>query len=651
MTHLLLITMLAISPPEFALLHQGLELERQGQVVEALATWERAFTELETPSLAIGRAYVRLATRAGVRQAYPTASRIYLWGLTQAEFSPQARDTLAQELAFAKPILPPPVYKRARQALKEDPATAARLLLGVWNEMDPTPGTNVNERVLEHWQRIGYARQAFTENDDTVYGADERAEYYVKYGAPDRTTRRSLTIFMSDVENTCSYFGRCTPSVIWAAITTLDPSPELEVWVYHRPTRDMVENLVLMFGKSSHTGFGLIRQVEELIPARAFTFSDRYDHPTLQGFKLPTGTMTPGMVMQWIYYEKLASFDGYFATISNRIDFEWNRPGSPAIINKYQGPVMVQQVLHTTQQMVRSAPREQSSDARRVPGLPLAVYPYRFLSEQGHPYYQLFIESNPHGLVLAGLPPPLDTAAQIPTQALAQHLGAFELSHGVRILGPDGAQATRDLTEVGMALLQGELTGSSLHTVPALPAGHTLTVFGELHKPGAERLVAPASVFPESLRGMSSQEYELPPALVLPQQGLAMGDVVVGWGMDYERLGKERFPFRVAHEGGIPQGEAIALHLEFYNLPQNEEGRHDVELTCRVSKQGRRLLGGKRKNEVSVTVRFKSEGAWFAEDLELLTRELPPGDYRLELTVNDRLQGHTLETTIPLTME
>jgi GWxTD domain-containing protein len=52
-----------------------------------------------------------------------------------------------------------------------------------WHGHDPTPATPVNERLVEHYTRLLYARDKFTWID--MRGYDDRGMIYIKYGPPD----------------------------------------------------------------------------------------------------------------------------------------------------------------------------------------------------------------------------------------------------------------------------------------------------------------------------------------------------------------------------------------------------------------------------------------------------------------------------------
>ena len=60
------------------------------------------------------------------------------------------------------------------------------LWLAFWNERDSNPATIENERLVEHYRRVMYARIHFSEKQ---FPYDRRGEIYVRYGAPDDRRR------------------------------------------------------------------------------------------------------------------------------------------------------------------------------------------------------------------------------------------------------------------------------------------------------------------------------------------------------------------------------------------------------------------------------------------------------------------------------
>lgn len=63
-------------------------------------------------------------------------------------------------------------------------STVGRRLRAYWRSQDPTPATFVNERLIEHLQRVEYARRKFSASN--LRGFDDRGLIYVKLGKPNR---------------------------------------------------------------------------------------------------------------------------------------------------------------------------------------------------------------------------------------------------------------------------------------------------------------------------------------------------------------------------------------------------------------------------------------------------------------------------------
>lgn len=68
------------------------------------------------------------------------------------------------------------IYKRVSDVEKED------VKRRFWTRTDPSPLTQVNERLVEHYRRVAYARANFGQGR---FPWDDRGEVYVRFGAPD----------------------------------------------------------------------------------------------------------------------------------------------------------------------------------------------------------------------------------------------------------------------------------------------------------------------------------------------------------------------------------------------------------------------------------------------------------------------------------
>lgn len=77
-------------PSEDSFLAKGHELEDRGQYEQALRIWSKASRKLDRPSLAIGRAYIRLDTEQKLESYYQTSAMSYQWGLSADQIAPNA---------------------------------------------------------------------------------------------------------------------------------------------------------------------------------------------------------------------------------------------------------------------------------------------------------------------------------------------------------------------------------------------------------------------------------------------------------------------------------------------------------------------------------------------------------------------------------
>ena len=71
---------------------------------------------------------------------------------------------------------------------KTTPEGRAEMAQRFWAERDPDYTTQVNERLLEHYRRVWYARTYFSKRKQPW---DRRGEVYIRYGEPDHRSRSS----------------------------------------------------------------------------------------------------------------------------------------------------------------------------------------------------------------------------------------------------------------------------------------------------------------------------------------------------------------------------------------------------------------------------------------------------------------------------
>lgn len=119
----------------------------------------------------------------------------------------QAHNTYAQvmqimspeELAYYEDISEISTPADARYAARVSGEQRLLFLHKFWLRRDPTPATIANERMLEHFRRVWYARRHFSEAKQPW---DDRGKVYIRYGEPNHksTSRQPNMITDSDVD-------------------------------------------------------------------------------------------------------------------------------------------------------------------------------------------------------------------------------------------------------------------------------------------------------------------------------------------------------------------------------------------------------------------------------------------------------------------
>lgn len=178
---------------------QELYFKKKGNWVKALENWIFARKELEQLGKSdpgIGINFIKVCTENKAELYYDLACDMYMWGFYSCDC--KNKKIIEEEIARISPILSQKMFKEWMVLLNKGDPRICKEIIKFWQEKDPTPSTKRNERLLEHWFRIAYARKHFNKGKNSVYGTDDRGLIYVKYGKPNRVhtgqlgTRRSI---------------------------------------------------------------------------------------------------------------------------------------------------------------------------------------------------------------------------------------------------------------------------------------------------------------------------------------------------------------------------------------------------------------------------------------------------------------------------
>jgi GWxTD domain-containing protein len=149
----------------------------QGRRAQALQVWRAgtvASLRAAAPDVASADAFLRAVVEDTVAdealQTEAVGVYLYLLTLDASALGPEERRIVLRHRALAEAVAPPGVE--------------AEGLAEWWRAQDPLPATDVNERVVEHLERVAAARRAYPDARRAT-GLDDRGLVSVRLGDPD----------------------------------------------------------------------------------------------------------------------------------------------------------------------------------------------------------------------------------------------------------------------------------------------------------------------------------------------------------------------------------------------------------------------------------------------------------------------------------
>jgi len=630
-----------------AILEEGLSLESKGEYEEALLIWADAFSTLDKPDPAIGREFVRLATEHKLRDYYELASIIYFWGLSAEEFE-ETTDLLHRELMMLKPIMTDEEFSAINTLFENKDPELYRELAHFWQRLNPTPGSEHNARMVEHWERVTYARNNFTRNVSSSYGTDDRGISYIKYGPPDRKHSGELRVTRGQTASLSTMLDPGADAQFMANIVMdIGLQPEYELWIYNRPHPQMRFNLFKLFGEHPTRGYGRVEQVEDFIPSHTFTFnSERYRMPSFQGEATPAGiNLNPGMVYLWHFYEHLASFEPYFAYHFNRMAIEWEsaemhlnarESGHNPTSGVFAGQLMMQQSQISALRDQQLVQVEFSTHEKNLPIIPVQVFQYRLLDDYNQPVYATFVESNPAQPFLNDFAYNEERMDQTGTADPQQLFNHYDLTHVLQLVSEDDEVLTKQRQPTDLLIdFEADEPSRSVFVIPYIAENTTQVLSAELHNRHPESARRIESSFTHTLRGLGKLEVTQPVPLSANSEKLEVSDLILGFELQENPNPNAFLPFVVANNRAIPANEDLVVRFEVYHLHQNQEGFASFELDYEIKPVSRSFLSRSQQEDFSLTLHYETMDNRFNENLEIMTVDLEPGTYELQMIFTD----------------
>jgi GWxTD domain-containing protein len=640
---------------------QGLQLKNDGQTKAALNKWLEAKGQLTGTDIdpRIGFAFIDLVTEQELKKYYKIASRMYFWALSGGVLVHHTK-SVVEELKRIKPLLNQKEYNRWKEYIRDGDQTGLHAIKRFWGNLDPTTSTPVNERLLEHWERIQYVRAHFTKNESTVYPSDERGEVYVKYGLPDESrdgvfqfNSFQVEAWAQDILLVTQRFGNTVIDGSTTASTTLTSGissfadtkeqltaaardyfsyPDYEIWTYRRlKNENENQNLIFIFGEASDSGeFGLRSSLGEFIPNRAYNSSS--------GIKAGSASpASPGLLLQLMLYEQVAAVDPFFGNAL--VDLETVAINSTGR-SSYRGfseRAKNEQALERVQSL---APPQESAYLRQLPKIELDIRQYRLLNEENQPIFATYLYSYPVSVLLA------DYGANAATTSPSD----YKLTHSIQLR--DSAWTLRaHVPDKPKLLLNKDKDNNyapvqSLFLIPYLKGNARQIFSAELHnKTIREDSISAITIMPAALRAVGKRVADQPEPLSTDPDHLAISDLIIGYAGSVKN---QKIPFYVPPEPVIPQGNDLMFHFEAYHLQPGPEGVAEFQVVYELKKDGNfvQKLFSSGQQQGRLTLNFETDSDRFVENIEVETSELEAGSYELILTIKEPSTRRSIERKI-----
>ena len=644
---------------------RGTEELQQGNVTEALDVWYAAYQNSGQVDSRIGFEFIRTVAKHNLQSYYETATTFYYRALVDGS-GQRSRVAMKQEIDRLAPVVGDGISRQWNQWWREQTPTLGIDMHGYWVQKDPTPSKITNERLIEHWKRIAEASTRFTKNRSTIYGSDERARIYIRYGEPNRVRNGILTLQSSNIrpwlENQLQQPASTEEMESAPKDTELRDAeltnrlldamyryhqyPEYEIWFYEDLYSSQQEPIIFLFGTDVNTNqFSLQTSLEDFIPERAY--NPERERTDDKEFDFTRAGITPALMLQLIYYEQLARADPFFESRINALKDDLLEQGLQA----YQGMDLQfrTESRNMVNQKITEAPVEKSTYEDDLPQIPFQIHHYRFIDSETGPSIITYIESSPQEALLIDYYRnrelnSTEDSLQIGTNVLDQ-LPFYELNHYLQTYTKEWT-ISESYKESPALIIERNATGpvSRSYTISGHTRQNNQSASVELINLNPESRSINNTLFSSTLRGRNKVQFRQPIPLVQHEDSLELADLVLGY--QSESNVTLPFSFTVANDQIIPFGETLILHIEVYNLAKMSSGFTQFELTYRIfpiDDEGNLLSD---QTEFILTLNFTNEETTVIEDLEIETADLGPGLYELNLHISDTQNGQVKERAI-----
>jgi len=586
---------------------QGVQHRNAGDWKKALDSWltaRQAPTAVNKTDPRLGIAFIELATQEKAAEYYDAAGAMYFGGLSNANVN-EYKDAMQKEIARIAPLLDEKQYSTWRQTLLAGDPSLFLKIKEFWIEQDPIPTTPANERLLEHWERIAYARAHFTKASNTAYGTDDRGPVYVRMGEPARKKTGVFGLNQAELRRWVINEQVQNPNVtsnteIFESLREYNLTPEYEIWLYE--IEQWEEPVIYLFGNKEGAGaFGLRNGVEDFIPERAFKRrSTRY-----------AGAFLPGSLLQIIFYAYLLNFDPAFEKRYRELEAIWAQTESAlgSLVGRASPNhhTLRGKRAHFQSADTRLAQRyasfNQSNYDEALLPIELACYPARFLDGNNQPQLAIYTFSYPR------------------TNDQSKAAPASRLQHTLIIRDKNLEESNR-LTEVPKNM-------NDHTTLLVIPHQERYADYTFV----SERFGLKDSIFSQPI-AVGKTALEIAAPLSAEPARLELSDLLIGVELPAE-VERALFPFDLIPSAKIWRPDALKIYLEIYHLLLKPEDMAHFNIRLQVARLEGETKKLKKKAMVSIKFDLDSSTSTAKENLTINISQLKSGLYEIEADVLD----------------
>jgi len=669
-------------------LSYGISLIEQGQPEKALNYWLSVRPELQTPHPKIGFEFIKTVAAIEDEKYHNVASIMYKWGIS-APITENNKRYFEEELERLRPLMEHKDFKPLSKALKNNDDNLDDLIKSFWNEIDPTPLTNANERLIEHWKRVEYVLNNYIPEgkEKRFENVDDRAGVYLKYGPPDRDKDGFLRYDSGQI----AYYIRSRQTTSNSRLQEgLDNNMETQtrrlhndaaykVWIYEGINKNKDE-LIYLFGQGANpNSYDKKRSITDFIPRSAFGGNNRnstdinilsagsntsgnssnsnssgvsdatnnglndlvqaFNNSSSGGTQTLSHPATPAMLLMMMYSEQLSAQAPFYGKMYDDMIVDYldtNTRVSSSLDYEYRN-----YEKHYIKSLESLSPPEVSNDISKIPSINNQLLVRRFLNNQKDTYAYIFANSELTGALN------LDLRHNKNIQITPDD---YVIKHG--LAGYKTKENSSIFREVIEAILYKGDNEQKFYANSTFRVNYNLLPDGdivfssELHNESDESKPLSKTTFSPSLRGLGNSSIDLPEPLV--QSGLELSDIVVGY--DYKEAKSEKFPFKISFGEPMPPGKNIVFYFEAYGLTKTSDGLYSGKLNYEINKKKGFKLFRSNKNDISINLNLKSDTPRYSNAIEVQTEELDAGDYTLTLILEDQ-NGNEVEREVKFTLE